>query len=251
MNGLRLEPRAHSPWWLNLLLPLAAVGATLVLCSGLIVLAGANLPPKTDELGLPTGEDGILTAEEIVNLDRNVPPELLQGIRHIDDPGELSDQIKIKGNYSSADITYVGSPGQFKQVFWNLIGNALKAMPEGGELSVDFGRPKKNALSIRIVDSGRGMTAEEKARMFEPFYTRFDGGRGLGEPRTPWAGAVRGGLPPGRLSLRHQPGQAGHQARPRLFGGCGLLPYSLKILSWSIHENCHHWRRVWRHGCRP
>ena len=34
-----------------------------------IVLAGANLPPKTDELGLPTGEDGVLTAEEIVNLD--------------------------------------------------------------------------------------------------------------------------------------------------------------------------------------
>ena len=34
-----------------------------------VVLAGANLPPKTDGLGLPTGEDGILTAEEIVYLD--------------------------------------------------------------------------------------------------------------------------------------------------------------------------------------
>jgi CHAT domain-containing protein/Flp pilus assembly protein TadD len=34
-----------------------------------IVLAGANLPPATDELGLPTGQDGILTAEEIVGLD--------------------------------------------------------------------------------------------------------------------------------------------------------------------------------------
>jgi CHAT domain-containing protein len=34
-----------------------------------VVLAGANLPPKTDSLGLPTGEDGILTAEEIVGLD--------------------------------------------------------------------------------------------------------------------------------------------------------------------------------------
>jgi simple sugar transport system permease protein len=43
MNGIRLEPRAHSPWWLNVLLPLAAVGATLVLCSGLVVLAGANV----------------------------------------------------------------------------------------------------------------------------------------------------------------------------------------------------------------
>ncbi|NLC55917.1 MAG: endopeptidase La [Armatimonadetes bacterium] len=31
--------------------------------------------------------------EEIVNLDRNVPPELLQGIKHIEDPAELSDQI--------------------------------------------------------------------------------------------------------------------------------------------------------------
>lgn len=94
--------------------------------------------------------------------------------------GDLTDRVTIKGNYSSADLTYFGSPGQFKQIFWNLIGNALKSMPDGGDLAVDFSRPKKNALSIRIVDSGRGMTAEEKARMFEPFYTRFDGGRGLG-----------------------------------------------------------------------
>ena len=34
-----------------------------------VVLAGANLPSEADELGLPTGEDGILTAEEVVNLD--------------------------------------------------------------------------------------------------------------------------------------------------------------------------------------
>jgi len=34
-----------------------------------VVLAGANLPPQTDELGLETGRDGILTAEEIVSLD--------------------------------------------------------------------------------------------------------------------------------------------------------------------------------------
>jgi len=43
MTGIRLEPRSQSPWWLNILLPLAAVGATLVLCSGLVVLAGADV----------------------------------------------------------------------------------------------------------------------------------------------------------------------------------------------------------------
>jgi two-component system sensor histidine kinase PilS (NtrC family) len=94
--------------------------------------------------------------------------------------GELDERVAIHGNYAASDIYYFGSPGQFKQVFWNLIRNALKAMPEGGVLSIDFLQRKKNELMIRVADSGRGMTAEEKSRMFEPFYTRFEGGRGLG-----------------------------------------------------------------------
>jgi len=94
--------------------------------------------------------------------------------------GELNDRVAIRGNYAAMDYEYFGSSNQFKQVFWNLIRNALKAMPEGGVLSIDFLRPGKNTIAIRIADTGRGMTAEEKSRMFEPFYTRFEGGRGLG-----------------------------------------------------------------------
>jgi signal transduction histidine kinase len=94
--------------------------------------------------------------------------------------GELTDRVAVGGNYPETDYRYFGSAGQFKQVYWNLIGNALKAMPEGGTLSIDFDVPRKDALAIRIVDSGRGMTPAELGRMFEPFYTRFDGGRGLG-----------------------------------------------------------------------
>ena len=43
MIGLRLERRDHTPMWLNLMLPFLAVLAALLLCSGLIVLAGANV----------------------------------------------------------------------------------------------------------------------------------------------------------------------------------------------------------------
>ena len=43
MIGLRLELRERTSVWLNLMLPLAAILATLVLCSGLIALAGANV----------------------------------------------------------------------------------------------------------------------------------------------------------------------------------------------------------------
>lgn len=94
--------------------------------------------------------------------------------------GELTDRVAVRGNYTAAEYPYFGSPGQFKQVFWNLIGNALKAMPEGGALTIDFNSPRKGILDIQIIDTGRGMTSAEVGRMFEPFYTRFDGGRGLG-----------------------------------------------------------------------
>ena len=43
MMRFRLEQREKSSPWLNLALPLAAIGATLVLCGGLIVIAGANV----------------------------------------------------------------------------------------------------------------------------------------------------------------------------------------------------------------
>ena len=43
MITFRLEPREHTPLWLNALLPLAAVLATLIICSGLIKLAGASV----------------------------------------------------------------------------------------------------------------------------------------------------------------------------------------------------------------
>ena len=45
MMRLRLEPRESTPAWLNVALPVMAVTATLVLCSGLIAAAGADIIP--------------------------------------------------------------------------------------------------------------------------------------------------------------------------------------------------------------
>ena len=66
MTGIRLELRAQSPWWLNVLLPLAAVGATLILCSGLVVLAGADVFTAYSKLFLSSLSTAFNLVETVV-----------------------------------------------------------------------------------------------------------------------------------------------------------------------------------------
>jgi two-component system sensor histidine kinase PilS (NtrC family) len=96
--------------------------------------------------------------------------------------GELNENYRLEGNYNSTEIPYYGNINQFKQIFWNLLRNSLKAMPEGGTLSINFDLRGDNEFQIRIADDGKGMTSEDKERIFEPFYSGFGTGRGLGMP---------------------------------------------------------------------
>lgn len=94
--------------------------------------------------------------------------------------GELDGKVEVTGNFRSSAVPFYGNAGQFKQVFWNLIKNAVKAMPEGGRLRLDFPEPRKKEVRILVADSGKGMTEEDKEHLFEPFYSGFENGRGLG-----------------------------------------------------------------------
>jgi two-component system, NtrC family, sensor histidine kinase HydH len=94
--------------------------------------------------------------------------------------GELNGRVEIQGNFLSSGLHYFGSAGQFKQVFLNLVKNSIKAMPEGGRLTIDFVEPRKREIELRFSDSGLGFSDEDKKHLFEPFYSGFEGGRGLG-----------------------------------------------------------------------
>jgi len=94
--------------------------------------------------------------------------------------GELNGKVALEGNFQSGDVPYFGNAGQFKQVFWNLIKNAVKAMPGGGRLRLDFPEPRKKEVRIVVADTGRGMTEADRKHLFEPFYSGFADGRGLG-----------------------------------------------------------------------
>lgn len=80
-------------------------------------------------------------------------------------------------------------PTRLRQIIINLLSNAIKFTPSGGsvklEASVDA-RDLNKRILLRVIDSGRGMTEEEMAKLFKPFsqadvsMTREYGGTGLG-----------------------------------------------------------------------
>lgn len=66
---------------------------------------------------------------------------------------------------------------KLRQAMWDLLNNAIEAMPDGGTIRLDID-PAAGVLSIE--DSGTGIAPEVRDRIFEPFYTTKDRGTGLG-----------------------------------------------------------------------
>lgn len=69
---------------------------------------------------------------------------------------------------------------QIKQVFINILMNAMQAMPGGGRLSIATLNVGNGFVEIHISDTGKGIAPAEQAKIFKPFYTTREGGSGLG-----------------------------------------------------------------------
>lgn len=70
-------------------------------------------------------------------------------------------------------------PGQIKQVFLNVILNAVQAMPQGGTLTLKTEATPTRA-KIQIQDTGVGIPPEQLPKVFEPFFTTKEVGSGTG-----------------------------------------------------------------------
>ena len=79
-----------------------------------------------------------------------------------------------------------GFPVELRQIFFNLIGNAIQAMPDGGKLRITLAERwndaiKRPELTLSICDTGSGILPEHAQHLFEPFFTtKSSKGTGLG-----------------------------------------------------------------------
>lgn len=69
---------------------------------------------------------------------------------------------------------------RLKQVFWNICNNALRAMPERGQLTVGLRPAADDNWQITFTDTGVGMTRQQLEKIFEPYQSWFKSGTGLG-----------------------------------------------------------------------
>jgi PAS domain S-box-containing protein len=113
---------------------------------------------------------------------------LLEEIVQSFDPQARQSNQNLQLSFESRDFCLVQADRKaLESVFTNLIGNALKYTPEGGNIRV-FLTSLPDHLEIRVQDDGFGISPQDQERIFERFYrvknekTRFISGTGLGLP---------------------------------------------------------------------
>jgi two-component system sensor histidine kinase PilS (NtrC family) len=111
---------------------------------------------------------------------RTTISEVMESLRCIADWHEPLDLVMMIG---PEPVVAEVNRTEIKQIIWNVVLNALQAMPEGGRLVIKAYpccREERDGAEIRISDSGCGIAPEDLKKIFEPFYTTRDRGTGLG-----------------------------------------------------------------------
>jgi two-component system sensor histidine kinase PilS (NtrC family) len=88
--------------------------------------------------------------------------------------GRHSIEMRLQPVYAMVDESMM------RQVFYNLATNAIKAMPDGGTLTISV--EPRNGAQVRFEDTGIGMDDAEMKNLFVPFHSSFKNGTGLGLP---------------------------------------------------------------------
>lgn len=109
-----------------------------------------------------------------INLPEVIEEVLRFQTKELDDRGVI-----MAGELPASTPVIMADRNQLKQVFFNLLKNAMEAMQPGGRLSIKV-RADDDSVYVAIADTGSGIGAEDLAKLFQPYHTTKISGHGLG-----------------------------------------------------------------------
>lgn len=163
--------------------PLSSIAGSVQMLSGIATLTG----DQRELVGIVTREserlNAIISDFLTYSRDRDFNSSQVDLCQLLADTMTLLENrqsnVRIDRRFAVDEAFAEGDGDKLKQVFWNLSSNALRAMPEGGTLSVTLDAVERK-WRIRFRDTGAGISPQLIEKLFEPFQSGFEGGTGLG-----------------------------------------------------------------------
>jgi len=106
-------------------------------------------------------------------------PEIVDSVLRMAENRMRTQGIRCKREYREGPPIPV-DPDMIRRAVVNLVGNAIDAMPKGGDLCVSAGPRKEGGYSLTVEDTGSGIAEENLDKIFEPYFTTKPSGLGLG-----------------------------------------------------------------------
>jgi signal transduction histidine kinase len=90
-----------------------------------------------------------------------------------------SGRVEVRPELAADGVHVLADPFQMEQMLLNLVLNAIQAMPKGGTLTVRTRRLDDRVL-VEVIDTGVGIPEAHRSRVFDPFFTTREIGKGTG-----------------------------------------------------------------------
>jgi signal transduction histidine kinase len=108
--------------------------------------------------------------------------EVLQKIVHLMSAEAAAKGIVIRTDWRGKPVVIPMDMDKLQQAFLNLIKNAMESISGEGSVTLSVRNEENGIVSVRVTDTGCGMSTEEVERIFNPEYTTKEKGLGLGLP---------------------------------------------------------------------
>ncbi len=128
---------------------------------------------------LVTGILGFVRPSELQLVEEDLVDVVESGLAALGRQTDYS-KVEVVRDYTHQSARVEVDVHQMVTVFLTLFDNAVRAMPDGGTITIRAENPEPTTVEVVVEDTGVGIEAGDLKQIFEPFFTRRDDGIGLG-----------------------------------------------------------------------